>query len=374
MELSTVKSDLQQLLDVLASAKDCFEIVGNEVAIVGKLQELKAELTKINIIVNSDTLDFSAFCIPQVFLKTNYQQRIDPEMINTDFIVLDLAGKAVLHYGELCYNFNSGSTLEEVENAIAYYTIYNFFKSPDFADHHNSADEEIIIYSSAKGILKIKYQNIAPHFHAPVKGKVKKLLDALADQQFRTYFKNSLFDLDGGSYVALSNIITNCSIVLSAAKRDLELALRQFDFEKFRDALYSQKDKFFVAIREVLSKIYGQIVGIPISITAAVYATYKTEHTYAVPVLILASFILYVVIYTIIQWNYYKDIKEIQADFLRDFTIIKTQSGLPVDDVTKEYNKVDTKITATLRIAVSLMLAVIALGLAVSVFIITQLK
>lgn len=372
MNIATVKSDLQKLLDVFSSNSNCFETVGNSITITNKLKQITAELAEINIDVNGDTLDFSKFAVPNIYPEETYKQRIDTDSAEINFVVVTLSGEGVLHYDKACYDLGSGRLLVEVENALAYYELYNFMKSPEFADHHNSADEEIIIYSSGKGILKIKYDNIAPPFHTAIHDKVKKLLDALNDQQFRTYFKNSLFDLATGNQIKLSDIITNFNIILSAAKRDLEIALRQFDFEKFRDALYSQKDKFFDAIRDVLSKIYGQIVGIPISITAAVYATYKTEHTYAVPILILISFILYVVIYTIIQWNYYKDIKEIQIDFLRDFTIIKNQSGLPEADITKEYDKVDHKIRTTINIAVSLMIAVIGLGAAVVVFICTQ--
>lgn len=373
MTSEIVKGDLEKLLGILSSNRFAFEIENEKIIIVHSSIALLQNLSDINVFEADGMLDFSKFIINRIFLKHNYEQRIDPSVIEEDFVVLDITGAAVLYFEKVFCVYNSGTLLTEVENTVAYYELYNFLKSAEFADHHNSADEEIIIYSSGKGILKIKYQNIAPLFNAPIRDKAGKLLDALKDQQFRTYFKNSLFDVANGNYIELSTIIVTYNIILSAAKRDLEIALRQFDFEKFRDALYNQKDKFFVNIRDVLSKIYGQIVGIPISIAAAVYTTYKTENQPIVPILILISFITYVVIYIVIQWNYYKDIKEIQTDFLRDFYVIRTQSGLPQDDINQEYNKVDRKIYSTIRIAITLMVAVTVLGLAVTVFIATQI-
>lgn len=374
MKAAALKTALQNLLDVLSAHQASIEMTNGRFKLTAHSAALLSALEALDVTVADDTLDFSRYLLPRLFSSANYQQRIEPFMITTDFAIIQLDGSGVLFFEQQFYELGSAaSLLPSISNAIAYYRLYDFLKSPDFADHHNSADQEIIIYSSTKGILKIGYEPIAPEFETGIADKVDRVLAALTDQQFRTYFKNSLFDLSEGNHTTLNAIIIKNKMILSAAKRDLEIALRQFDFEKFRDALYSQKEKFFIDIRDLLAKIYGQIVGIPISITAAVYATYKTEHEVTVPILILISFIVYVVIYLIIQWSYYQDIKEIQTDFLRDFNIIKTQSGLPQQDINQEYDKVDRKITTTLNIAKSLMVAIVLLGISVAIFIAMQI-
>jgi hypothetical protein len=373
MDASIIQGKITTLLDILSSNSSVFVVEKGSITVADKQCSALTLLNALNITETDDSLNFENFEIPKIFVSENYARRIEPDDVSKNFLVISFPHGALLYYEKQFYDFNSKELIDEVQNIISYYKLYNYLKSDDFADHHNDADEEIIIYSSGKGILKIKYPSIAPKFDIPIQKQVEKLLNAINEQQFRNYFKNSLFAVASGNQIELAQIISIYNVVLSAAKRDLEIALRQFDFEKFRDALYSQKDRFFISIRDVLSKIYGQIIGIPISITAAVFATYKIEHQHIVSALILSSFIIYVVVYLLIQWNYFKDIQDIKADFFRDFGIITKQSGLPQQDINKEYDKIDQKIQTTLFIAGSLMWAVSILGITVIIYIASQL-
>jgi len=372
-DLNTLLADLKQLLAILMSDKASIEVVQNKLSISANKAAVLQKLQPLHIADVNDFLDYSGFPVTKVLLRNIYQRWIEPDQVDENFIVLDPDGSAVLYYEKEFYHIAADKWLIEVKNLVSYYQLYNYLKSAEFADHHNSAIEEIIIYNSARGILKIKYANPAPLFSVPIQKSVEKLLEALKDLQFRNYFKNSLFDVANGNVIELVEIIHAYQVILSTARRDQEIAIRQFDFQKFRDALYNQKDKFFVDIRDLISKIFAQMIGIPIAITAAVYTTYKTEHNTTVSLLILVSFMVYVIMYVFIQLTYYRDIQSIKSDFLRDFNIIQTKSGLPEAIITEEYNKVDRKILTTSRIAIILIAAVCILGLAVVVFILTQL-
>ena len=367
---------IEALLTILSANVHHVIIDNNRIVITGDKERIKGELTSLNIEIDQldDYLLFNNFVLSKIFLQQELQYKLDAKETIANFAVLDLCGSAVLYYEKEIYVINSNHTLlQEVENALAYFTLYNYFKTLDFSDHHNDAQKEIIIYNSAKGILKIKYQSQYPSFTELIKNNVNKILIEIRDPQFKNYFKISLFENALGNTISLSEIITKADILLSSAKRDFEIAIKQFDFEKFRDSLYVQKDKFFTSIRDVLSKIFGQVIGIPLSITATVYTSYKADHATFVSSLILISFIVYVIIYLAIQWSYLKDIDIIYSDFLRDFEIIKLKSGLPESVIKDEESKIEKKIDSTENISIILMTSVMILGSTVALFLLDQI-
>jgi hypothetical protein len=300
---------------------------------------------------------------------------LDYNHIYSDFIIFD-------NYGNYCYYcFNEkvkyfrekgNNNFKLVcENYISYFTLYNFLISQSFADHHNDANNEIVFYTSTKGIFKILYNTLPNIIHDKNIGDlVSSFIESAESVQIRPFIKNSLFAVSNGTgTITITDIILLSKEIVDMSNRDLELALKQFDFDKFRDSLYKEKDKYFFSIREIISKIFNHAIGIPISISATVFATYKVSNDHIMLLIVLLSFILYVSFYIRIQYYYKSDILQIHDDFKNDFLIISSKSGLPIDIIKKEKNKIDRKINSSLTLISFLIYIVIGLGILVAWYI-----
>lgn len=306
------------------------------------------------------------------------QKYFESFFLNEEFLILNVNG-------DYCYKVNSeiywASNIEYAfkticNNIIYYYELFNFLKSKDFADHHNDANTEIIFYSSAKGIFKIKYSaepSIA--YNNDTSDKTKVLLELARSVQIRSFFKNSLFGFSSDKCsISLNEIIEKSSSISETTNRDFELASKLFDFEKFKDSLYKEKEKYFNGIREIVNKIFSQAIGIPISISATVFATYKIDKEPIILLIVLASFILYVCLYIKLQLVYKFDLKETKNDFETDFDIIKEKSGLPKNIVEREKNKIDKKLNNSISMVNWVIGLVILLGILVIIYILYQIN
>ncbi|MDA3616792.1 hypothetical protein [Polluticaenibacter yanchengensis] len=305
------------------------------------------------------------------------QKYFEPVFLNEDFLILNLNGDYYYKANsDIHWSDNAETTFNiRCQNIISYFELFNFLKSTDFADHHNDANTEIIFYSSAKGIFRITY---APEPSIPdnidISNNTKVLLELAKSVQTRSFLKNSLFGFSSDKCsISLNEIIEKFSGINETTNRNFELASKLFDFDKFKDSLYKEKEKYFNGIREIVNKIFSQAIGIPISISATVFATYKIDKEPVMLLIVLASFILYVCLYVRLQLIYKYDLNEIKIDFESDFNIIKEKSGLPVNIVEREKNKINKKLTHSISIVNWIICLVIILGILVIVHILYQI-
>lgn len=295
--------------------------------------------------------------------------------VDEEFAILNSNGdycRNELQSLKLTFNENASCDFKTYcTNIFYYFKLYNFLKSEDFADHHNDANSEIVIYSSAKGIFKIHYTPIPTvEKTKDISQSVLKLIEIATPIQLRLFFKNALFTFSSGTgVISISEILEKSQDIISATKRDFELVSKQFDFDKFRDSLYKEKEKYFANIRDIVNKIFSQAIGIPVSISATVFATYKVSDDTLMLMIVWLSFILYAIFYVKIQLVYRADIKELDTDFKNDFGIIKTKSGLPEDLIQGEKTKIESKILSSITMIDLLICVVIGLGILVSWYI-----
>ena len=288
-----------------------------------------------------------------------------------DFAILDVNGD-YCYYNAKDKQLTFGNNVEEkfitvCRNAFSYYQFYNFLKSENFADHHNDANTEIIIYNSAKGIFKIKYDSSPTIIdNKDISKAILSMIQIASSIEICPFFKNALFAIsnDIGS-ISISNIILQHAEIIAITKRDFELVSKKFDFENFKDSLYKQKEKYFADIREIINKIFGQAVGIPISIGATVFSTYKVLDNLFMLFIVMTSFIVYVVFYVRLQMIYRSDILELKNDFENDFLVIKASSGLPANLIEDEVTKITKKIKNSISIINGLIGTVMILGILV---------
>lgn len=299
---------------------------------------------------------------------------VKPDDLNNDFLVVDALKKTIIKItGGRDLNIfgnTNASLLLYTRNILAYYRLYNFLKDKEFGDYHNDADNQIVIYSSAKGIYKITYPTIPVIDQTEdITAKVDEFIRYATPLEIKPFLKAAIFTITNTGIIPINAIADKALEITLEARRDYDLVLKKFDFETFKNSLYKEKEKYFTNIREIIGKIFSQAVGIPISISAAVFATYKVSDDTLMLFLVLLSFLVYVFFYVKIQLIYKKDIKEIEADFNTDFEIIISSSGLPPDIVEKEKKKIKAKISSSLKMLNYLIGTVVLLGLFVGIYI-----
>ncbi len=315
--------------------------------------------------------------------SVKYLEALESEIksadINLSLLIVSLAG-IILTYNPITDIISEFGTKNEnistqVENLIAYYKLFNYFKTSPFCDYYNSANDQIIFYSSTHGIIKIKHDVIPPKLNNfRIKERVNEILALAKPIEVSSFLKNSFYTISNGTGILdFKEIINKSDGIISITKRDYELVAKKFDFDKFRDSLYKEKENFFKEIREIIGKIFSQAVGIPISISASVFATYKVSDDTLMLVLVLLAFSLYVAFYIKIQCIYKKDLKEIENDFVQSFSIIQSKSGLPINTINIEKDKIERKISSTQDIIFWSILLVSFLALLVVVYIIYEI-
>jgi hypothetical protein len=292
-------------------------------------------------------------------------QDIDSSSLTRSIVLLTLTGAfLILEQGVLQQSSGDHGLETEINNLFRYYKLCTFLESDTFCDHYNTIREEYVFYSSSQGVIRIHYTTVAPRIKiADYSNGLDSLIGLLGDHHYKIYFVNSLFQIaQGKPVIELADLLAIADHLVAIIRRDYELALKQFDFEKFKDRLLKEKEKYFASIREILSKVFSQLIGIPISISATAFATYRVQHETITLVMILVGFLFYIIYYVKIQSIYRKDILDLQVDFEKDFEIIKTKSGLPADIIEQENNKVRRKLTQTKSMITFLICGILVLG------------
>ncbi len=312
----------------------------------------------------------------KIFYFEDLESEIKSSTILTPFLTISKEGTIFSYtpYPEeyIQYGKENENDFKRFKNIISYYKLFNHFKSIPFCDYHNSANDEVIFYSSINGIIKVKYDVIpAPIKSEEISLKVDRLLQLAKSIEVSPFFKNALYTISSGTGILnFIEVLKQSDEIISITQRDYELISKKFDFEKFRDSLYKEKEKYFLGIREIIGKIFSQAIGIPISISASVFATYKVSDNSFLLILILLAYSLYVGFYIKIQTIYKSDLQEIEKDFLESFQIITTKSGLPIPTINNEKEKIKRKIDSTKEIITWSIWLVILLALLVALYII----
>lgn len=277
----------------------------------------------------------------------------------------------------VCTTNGTGSDAEytRFQNLIAYYRLFNQFRIAPFCDYFNSANSELVFYNSANGIIKIKYDVIPVIVtKSNLTPTSNRLIELAQSIEVSPFLKNSFYTISKGTgLLKFTEIIAQGEEIVSITKRDYELASKKFDFENFRKSLYKEKEKYFTGIREIISKIFSQAIGIPISISASVFATYKVSDNSFMLILVLLAYALYVAFYIKVQTVYRADLLEVEKDFLQSFSIISDESGIPPETIDVEKQKVQRKINSTKDIIFWSIWLVAFLSLLVVVYIVYEI-
>lgn len=333
------------------------------------------------IYFESDGLDFklklsSFFEGTKIFLFKDGLKDFEVKNLENIFIILSINGDFLLHKPneEIQYSDNVDNEFKLItSNLILYYRFFKFLISTNFSDHFNDSKNEIILYSSSKGIFKINYSDTPNITFKKEENLLVELISIGNQVHYKTFLKNSIYNINNNKgFVTIDEIIENAEIIIENTIRDFELASKRFDFEKFRDSLYKEKEKYFNNIRELVNKVFNQALGIPISISASLFAVNDVKSLLALFIVLLA-FVFYIFYYIKIQKIFLSDLNEIENDFKNDFSIISQNSGLNVSVINNEKNKIEKKIYLTKKLIDILMIITVILGSLLSIYIISQM-
>lgn len=324
-------------------------------------------------------IKIKSYIATQLCYLDQLPQYFEPDFLLNDFAILSSKGEYCFRNteGELTFNeITSRDFKVFCENLLSYYELYVFLKSEKFADHFNDANNEIVLYNSAKGIFKITY-NVIPAITTEVSWilNIKSLIEIATKVELAPFFKNALVIIAGGKdSIDIQEIIIQSENILSITRRDFTLVSKQFDFEKFRDSLLKEKDKYFLGVREIINKIFTQAVGIPILISASVFSSYKVNDDTFLLILILFSFVAYIYFFVRVQLIYKRDLLELQESFRSDFLYIKEKSGLDEILIETERNKIQNKIGSSIAIITLVITIVCFLAVLVCLYIVSQIS
>lgn len=340
-----------------------------------------AELTANNITFEVESnrllLKLRNYIIDDLIPYTDLKL-FETDFLDKDFLILNVDGDYCYKgtNGKITYNDEADKRfLTRCENLVAYFRLFSVVNSETFADHINPANSEIVLFSSVNGVFKVVYDTIP--VISDEKLYIETIPELIASAEsliLKQYVKNAFFNFSNGTgKINLLFIFENASDINLSYKRDYELVSKLFNFKTFRDSLYLEKEKYFNDIREIANKIFGQAVGIPISISATVFVTYKISDDNVILFIVLFSFLIYVAFYIRIQSIYKSELIEIKENFERDFAIIKADSGLDDSTIEKEKNKVVSKIDKSLDIVNWLIYTIVLLTVILGIFIFYQI-
>ena len=315
------------------------------------------------------TKDLNLYSIYHELLNNIFTAKV----IENDYLVYDNLGNYFLYFNKRKEsNVLKSDFYTNINNLHSRYLLYNFLKSDNFSDHHNDANYEIIIYNQTKGIFKINYQQInSKKFDFNIEPIVINLINIGSPVELKPFFKNALFEISSSKIsIHINEIISQAKEIIELSQRNYDLVSKQFDFDKFKDSLYKEKEKYFTNIREIVNKIFSQAIGIPLSISAAVFTTYKVSNDVFMLLIIWISYITYVIFYIKIQMFYKGDLLELKSDFNNDFSIIKSKSGLSNSIINFEKDKIENKLKKAIGMIGLLIGITFVLSILFSIYII----
>lgn len=264
-----------------------------------------------------------------------------------------------------------------ISNALYYIKLRDFLKSENFSDYYNPQNKEIVIYSSEKGIKKIKdkQQIVILKENKDYSFLILRLIDNLANPDYRNQFKLQLYFLEKNSNSNASDIATICENleqIYETTENNYNIWSKKFSFDSLFSELRKQKDKYFNSLRDILSKILSQATSVPIAISASVFATYKVNDPVVLGIMLVA-FIGYTLFAIRILIIYYKDVENINLDLQNDLCIIRKESGLDKSDIENQEKKVINKINVVKHTIEGLLFLFLVLSTAFLFFILYML-
>lgn len=265
-----------------------------------------------------------------------------------------------------------------ISNVLAYKKFLALLKDERLTDYNSYPENKLLFISSTFGINKISYDisnDLSLDENIDFFKDVENFNDCLQkDDVFVGYLKNEIIKIiQGIDYTnQINHILKNLNFIIDNTEKEFNIYLKKFSFDELRKNLISEKDAFFSNIRDLLGKIFTQIIAIPISITAF-YISLQNINRINFVYIFTAFYILITFFALTIQISYFFDNKYIHFDFKKAFRKIEAESGLDHIIIKNEKEKIHYKIIFNYVLIGILVLITITLIVVTIIFAIIKL-
>lgn len=199
-----------------------------------------------------------------------------------------------------------------------------------FVDYF-SWDNEIIVFTTLKKEGKVTFKFKSTGLNLPhdinLQKNFSRLLESFdeSNKHLPKFIKNELTSQLSkyDAHIRVQKFLETLGEIINVAEQNFEIYLHDLSLESLKKDFIEHKNKYFNQLREILSKLTNQIIGLPITIAASAFGTYKVSDSPTTLVLILFVFCLYAC-YSVVLLKLQKDdVKDIKEMFERDFDYIK---------------------------------------------------
>ncbi|MDR3608952.1 MAG: hypothetical protein P4L27_00135 [Ignavibacteriaceae bacterium] len=279
---------------------------------------------------NSIRLNLLNLPFPVFYDKEHFLSQISLDNFNKDLGILQYKNNEFMffnHSERISYGKNGimqGNNF--ITNTFSYIRIKKLLSSDIFSDYQSESNREIVIISATKGKILLGYPLIKDDFDFDIniEDNEKKLEDKLALKEFTKFLKNDLYEFlfEIPKENRLKYLIENLDIIIESANRNYEIYLSSFSFDQIRDEFDKRKQKYIDELREIINKISGYSIGLPISISAASFAAFKSLDSLPTFILIIITFIVYSIYFIFMIRHNRDDLENIQKDYDMDFELL----------------------------------------------------
>lgn len=318
-------------------------------------------------------------------LNTNYEiYKNDEDILKKKNQITDKKTIVLLNHNKSLVFFDIDTKTQNdnkffISNILAYKKFLILLKNGKLTDYESVTENKLLFISSNFGINKISYDT--SNYLTLDESKdffkdVEKFNNCLQkDDVFVGYLKNEVIKIiQNIDYKhQIDYILKNLNFIIDNTEKEFNIYLKKFSFDELRKNLITEKDAFFSNIRDLVGKIFTQIIAIPISITAF-YISLQNINRINFVYVFTAFYILITLFALTIQISYFFDNKYIQFDFKKAFKKIEAESGLDHTIIKNEKDKIHYKIIFNYVLLILLVLITIFLIIVTIIFAIVKLN
>lgn len=334
-------SDLKELYQIILSSSPRFVPEGYAIEIsdaTWSASTLKTKIEHHSVSGNRIRIDLAQPEFTIFWNSDHYYAAVNPEHFEKDVLILNDSTQQ-----SLMFVASNKSTYQQFQvapkefiftNTICYFKTLDRLKQEEhkedhlfyFVDYFNATLRKIMFSSLNKeGKLTIAFPIGAPVLSRTISYEQRcaefEASFSAQNKHFPKFVKTEMFKalapVKPGERIV--SLFDNLDAIMRSAQQNFELYLSDISLDRFRTDYIEYKEKYFVQLRDILSKISTQVIALPLSITAAAFATYRTVDKLPLFVLVACGFVLFSLYSFFLIRMYLYDVREIKRNFNNDF-------------------------------------------------------
>lgn len=236
-------------------------------------------------------------------------------------------------------------------NFPIYKELYLFLKdNPLFTTLYGDIKRELIIVSKDNGTIHIGCKDLEER--VALLDDLNPLFDLLVEnfkkKEFAQFFKENITVFGIGNFDSQDRfyqMIKNLKPILLLTERDYENYVLDFNFEKIKTKFKEERNKYFEGLEKNIELVSKQVLSIPLTFAATIFASYQVKEKPFIVLLILFGFILYTVIaYKMLEISKF-NVKCIKVDVEKEEKAIKNNYLKNHSHFKSDFKKIYLKIS-----------------------------